>query len=202
MAGREKEFSGAKPPRRERIAVVGAGPAGLTYASLVADGNSVTVFERAARAGGAFRVVGKAPRFQEVAANPVSFERYIDDLVAACARKGVIFRFDTDVTRSPADLDAFDRIVIASGARYRFGLGGLAVILLDLGAARWPILRQLFANETVRDWFYHRARAATGASLRGLARPEQKVVVIGDAVQAGKSRPAIASAFAAALLGS
>ena len=34
-----------------------------------------------------------------------------------------------------------------------------------------------------------------------LARPGQKVVVIGDAAQAGKSRPAIASAFAAALLG-
>jgi hypothetical protein len=53
----------------------------------------------------------------------------------------------------------------------------------------------------VRDWFYHRARRATGERLRKLARPEQKVVVIGDAVEAGKSRPAIATAFQAALLG-
>jgi hypothetical protein len=158
------------------------------------------VFERAARAGGAFNDVGKAPLFQEVAANPFSFERYVNDLVATCTRKGVTFRFDTDVTRAPGDLAPFDRIVIASGARYRFGLGGLARVLLDLGAARWPGLRQLFANETIRDWFYHRARAATGAKLRKLARPEQKVMVIGDAAQAGKSRPAIASAFAAALL--
>jgi dimethylglycine catabolism A len=161
----------------------------------------VTVFERAARAGGAFNDVGKAPRFQEVAANPFSFERYVNDLVAACTRKGVTFRFDTDVTHSAADLAPFDRIVIATGARYRLGLGGIARIMLDRGAARWPGLRRLFANESVRDWFYHRARVATGASLRKLARPEQKVMVIGDAAQAGKSRPAIASAFAAALLG-
>ena len=45
-AGRESMFAGAKPPRGERIAVIGAGPAGLTYASLVADDNTVTVFEK------------------------------------------------------------------------------------------------------------------------------------------------------------
>ena len=46
-AGRETLFADAQPPRGERIAVIGAGPAGLTYASLVADGNKVTVFEKA-----------------------------------------------------------------------------------------------------------------------------------------------------------
>ena len=48
-AGREAMFADAKPPQGERIAVIGAGPAGLTYASLVADGNSVTVFDKAGR---------------------------------------------------------------------------------------------------------------------------------------------------------
>ncbi len=65
-AGRETEFVAGKPPSGERIAVIGAGPAGLTYASLVADGNTVTVFEREAVPGGAFRYAGKAPLFQEV----------------------------------------------------------------------------------------------------------------------------------------
>src|SRR5262247_2532929 len=100
-AGRESLFADARPPQGERIAVIGAGPAGLTYASLVADGNSVTVFERAAQAGGAFRYAGKAPLFQEVRANPFSFARYVDDMVALCTQRGVTFRYGTDVTASP-----------------------------------------------------------------------------------------------------
>jgi threonine dehydrogenase-like Zn-dependent dehydrogenase len=197
-AGRETLFADARVPQGERIAVIGAGPAGLTYASLVAEANSVTVFERADRAGGAFRYAGKAPLFQEVRADPASFERYVRDMVAACTRKGVSFRYGVDVTQAPDLLAPFDRIVIASGARYRGGLGPLATWLLDRGAAQWPGLRGIFSNGVVRDWFYYRGRKATGATLRALARPGQKVVVIGDAAQAGKSRPAIASAFEAA----
>jgi 2,4-dienoyl-CoA reductase-like NADH-dependent reductase (Old Yellow Enzyme family) len=200
-AGRETEFAAARPPQGERIAVVGAGPAGLTYASLVAAGNRVTVFERAARAGGAFRFAGKAPLFQEVRANPFSFARYVDDMVALCTQRGVTFRWAADVAGTPDLLAPFDRVVIASGARYRFGLGGLATALLDAGAARWPGLRRAFSNSAFRDWFYYRAREATGDALRSLARPGQKVVVIGDAARAGKSRDAIAGAFEAALLG-
>jgi 2,4-dienoyl-CoA reductase-like NADH-dependent reductase (Old Yellow Enzyme family) len=52
-AGRETVFAGSQTPHGERIAVIGAGPAGLTYASLVAQGNHVTVFEKDAQAGGA-----------------------------------------------------------------------------------------------------------------------------------------------------
>jgi threonine dehydrogenase-like Zn-dependent dehydrogenase len=200
-AGRESEFAAARPPQGERIAVIGAGPAGLTYASLVAAGNSVTVFERAARAGGAFRWAGKAPLFQEVRANPFSFTRYVDDMVALCTRRGVTFHYATDVAGTPDLLAPFDRVVIASGARYRFGLGGLATALLDAGAGHWPGLRQAFSNPAFRDWFYYRGRRPTGDALRPLARPGQKVVVIGDAAKAGKSRDAIASAFEAALLG-
>jgi orotate phosphoribosyltransferase len=51
-----------------------------------------------------------------------------------------------------------------------------------------------------RNWFYGRARKATGEGMRRLARPGQKVTVIGDAIVAGKSMAAILSAFEAALL--
>jgi dimethylglycine catabolism A len=198
-AGRERSFESARPPANERIAVIGAGPAGLTYASLVAGGNSVTVFERAARAGGSFRYAGKAPLFQDVVANQESFDLYVRNLEAACGGKGVAFRYGVDVARSPELLEPFDRIVIATGAAYRFGLGPIATTMLDLGAGRWPFLRKILSAPSVRDWFYHRARRPTGAALQGLARPGQQVVVIGDALAAGKSRPAIASAFEAAL---
>jgi dimethylglycine catabolism A len=200
-AGRETRFLGATPPRGERIAVIGAGPAGLTYASLVAGDNAVTMFERGTVAGGAFRIAGKAPLFQEVVAAEDSFERYIARMVAACTHKGVTFRYGIDAARAPGELADFDRIVIATGARYRFGLGPLPGLLLDRGVGHWPALRQLFSWPRFRDWFYHRARRSTGEDFRKLAKPGQKVTVIGDAARAGKSQPAIASAFEAALLG-
>ena len=199
-AGRETLFAGAAPPRGEHIAVIGAGPAGLTYASLVADSNSVTVFEKNSRSGGSFRYAGKAPLFQEVEANERSFERYVGDMTAACAMKGVMFRYNTDVTALPGLLAPFDRIVIASGARYRFGVGKLVEWLLDRDFARAPGVARLFKNQALRDWFYYRAREATAARFRYLAQPGQHVVVIGDAARAGKSKQAIGSAFEAALL--
>jgi hypothetical protein len=60
----------------------------------------------------------------------------------------------------------------------------------------------LFAKPEFRAWFYDRARAPTGDKYRRVARSGQKIEVIGDAARPGKSRPAIASAFEAALLGS
>ncbi len=98
-------------------------------------------------------------------------------------------------------LAPFDRIVVASGADYRFGLRPLAEWMLDRGLARAPGLERLFALPALRDWFYYRGRRATGGRLKAMARPGQKIVVIGDAARAGKSKQAIASAFEAALLG-
>jgi hypothetical protein len=198
-AGQERRFESAHPPVNERIAVIGAGPAGLTYASLVAERNAVTVFERDKRAGGSFRYAGKAPLFQDVVANQESFDCYARQLAAACEGKGVTFRYGVDVARSSELLAPFDRIVIATGAAYRFGLGPIATSLLDRGAGRWPLFRNLLSMPSVRDWFYHRGRKPTGAALQRLARAGQQVDVIGDALAAGKSRPAISSAFEAAL---
>ena len=199
-AGRETMFANPRPPQGERIAVIGAGPAGLTYASLVAEGNDVTVFEKDNQPGGSFRYAGKAPMFQEVEANPASFERYVADLHKACRAHGVIFRFATDVRRERALLAPFDRIVIASGARYRFGLGPIATAMLDRGVGSWPGFRQFLSWTRFRNWFYYKARTGTAEELRISGNQKQRVIAIGDAVRAGKSKEAISSAFEAALL--
>ena len=88
-AGRETRYADGRPPRGERIAVIGAGPAGLTYASLVARRQCrLRCSRRTRRRGGAFRYAGKAPLFQEVEANERSFERYIADLSPAVRCQG------------------------------------------------------------------------------------------------------------------
>jgi 2,4-dienoyl-CoA reductase-like NADH-dependent reductase (Old Yellow Enzyme family) len=197
-AGRERQFAETRPPRDEAIAVVGAGPAGLTYALAVAACNRVTVFERAGEAGGAFRIAGKAPLFQGVAARERALRAYVDSMVESCREAGVQFRFGVDPTAKPGTLARFDRVVYATGARYRFGLGPVVHAALATGAARLPGLRALLARPALRDWFYFRARAGRGAPPQG--RPGQAVHLVGDARRPGKSKEAIADAFETALL--
>jgi hypothetical protein len=72
--------------------------------------------------------------------------------------------------------------------------------LLDLGLGKSKLGRWLFASPRVRKWLYYRARCGTGSDLQWLAKPHQKVVVVGDAARAGKAREAIDAAFRAALL--
>jgi hypothetical protein len=114
--------------------------------------------------------------------------------------KGVEFRFNTDTSERPDVLAPFDRLVIATGAAYRFGIGPIATKLLDWGVSRWPGFAWLFSNSSFRDWFYYRGRCGTAERFRALARPGQAVIAIGDSGRAGKSKQAIADAFEAALL--
>jgi dimethylglycine catabolism A len=197
--GRELEFAEARAATGRRIVVLGAGPAGLSYASLVAEGNDVSVLERGHRAGGAFRLTGLAPRFNDVAAAEPTFAAYIDELERDCRRKGVRFRFGTEA--ASVDLCGADQVVVATGAHYRFGLGALVPRVLRTRAARGRVADKLFASSHLRDLLYYRLRAGRGAELAGrlTVDPATEVVVIGDAARAGKAREAITSAFEVAL---
>jgi 2,4-dienoyl-CoA reductase-like NADH-dependent reductase (Old Yellow Enzyme family) len=200
VAGYELDFTGSGPPEGEKICIVGAGPAGLSYASLVATSNSVTVVEREPVPGGAFRRTGKAPLFDEVEASEDSFEAYVTSLEEACRQEGVGFLYGLDVTDDPQLLTSYDRVVFATGARYRYGLGHLVSRLLDSGVGRSRLARRLFASPRLRQWLYYGARLGTGPEMRGLIQPGQRVEIIGDAARAGKARDAIDGAFRAALL--
>lgn len=199
-AGRERELPETSPIRGERICVVGAGPAGLTYAGLTAGGNSVTVLERAAEPGGALRLAGKAPYFQDVKAAPAPLPAYVRELDRAARLAGATIRYNADIGREPRLLEGYDRIVIATGARYPFSLGVLVRLVLAGPLAESAILRRLFRNKALRDWFYYRARRPSGPALAALARAAAKVEVIGDARAPGKTKDAVAAAFMAALL--
>ena len=197
-AAREVEYAGAAPlPKGERICVIGAGPAGLSYAALVADGNRVTVFERASRAGGALRYAGLAPQFQNVEADQPTLDTYIDELERACREKNVEFRFATPIANLAELTDGFDRVVIATGARYRLGLTWLITALLRLGWGKTALARRIFRSARVRDWFYYDAR--TSATPKPDKLDPARVVIIGDAARPGKTREAVESAFRAAL---
>jgi hypothetical protein len=155
------------------------------------------VFERARQAGGAFLLAGKAPMFQGVEAREQALLTYIESMVASCRAVGVEFRFDTDALAAPDALTRFDRVVHATGAAYRFGLGAVVRLALNSGAARLPGMRALMSRPGLRDWFYHRARIGRGQP--GPARPGQHVQMIGDARRPGKSKEAVADAYATAL---
>jgi glutamate synthase (NADPH/NADH) small chain len=107
------------PPTGKRVAVVGAGPAGLTVAGDLARlGHAVTVFEALHRAGGV--LVYGIPEFRLPKA-------VVAREVEALERLGVEFRYDFVVgkTRSLTSLlrDGFDALFVGTGAGFPKFLG-------------------------------------------------------------------------------
>ena len=94
-----------------RVAVVGAGPAGLATAVSAAErGLAVTLFERAAELGGQFRYAMAVPGKEDFAETLRYYRRRLEVL-------GVEVRLST--TATAADLTDFDEVVIATGVEPR-----------------------------------------------------------------------------------
>jgi 2,4-dienoyl-CoA reductase (NADPH2) len=94
-----------------RIAVVGAGPAGLTCAMVAAQrGHAVTLFDRAAELGGQLNLAKQVPGKEEFH----GLVRWFTDEVA---RLGIDTRLNTEAT--PEALVGFDEVVIATGVTPR-----------------------------------------------------------------------------------
>jgi 2,4-dienoyl-CoA reductase (NADPH2) len=106
---------------RKRIAVVGAGPAGLSCATVAAQrGHAVTLFDAAERIGGQFNLAKRIPGKEEFAETL----RYFDSQLRA---HGVDVRLGARVEAQALLDEGFDEVVLATGIEpRRVGFPGAA----------------------------------------------------------------------------
>jgi 2,4-dienoyl-CoA reductase (NADPH2) len=110
-AGHETELVLEPAAAPRRIAVVGAGPAGMACALAAAErGHAVTLFERAERIGGQLNLARRIPGKEE-------FDGLVEWFATMLALRNVTLRLSVE---ADADLLAgFDAVVVATGVRPR-----------------------------------------------------------------------------------
>jgi 2,4-dienoyl-CoA reductase (NADPH2) len=185
----------------ERIAVVGAGPAGLAFAvSAAARGHRITLFEQAAEIGGQLRLARLVP-------DKVEFDELLRYFAVQLADKGVELRTNTEVDAKI--LRAFDRVVLASGvtpripdlpgvslahvATYAQVLGGAVeagrrVVILGAGGIGFDVAEYLIGGSRrapVLDAFLDEYAIDTESSARGgllgparTSRPDREITMM------------------------
>ncbi|MCX5042844.1 NADPH-dependent 2,4-dienoyl-CoA reductase [Aldersonia sp. NBC_00410] len=112
-AGHETQLRLLPTRRTKRIAVVGAGPAGLAAATAAAErGHHVDLFEADQRIGGQFDLARRIPGKEEFAESIRYFTRRVDVT-------GVQLRLGTRVTAAELIEGDYDDVVLATGVRPR-----------------------------------------------------------------------------------
>jgi 2,4-dienoyl-CoA reductase (NADPH2) len=110
-ACRETELNYPPTEQRKRVAVVGAGPAGLAFSCVAAQrGHAVTLFEAADDIGGQFNMAKRIPGKEEFYETLKYYRRQLE-------LTGVEVRLNEKA--SADDLEAFDEVVLATGVTPR-----------------------------------------------------------------------------------
>ncbi|MFC9832545.1 FAD-dependent oxidoreductase [Rhodococcus sp. NPDC127530] len=111
-AGRETELTLSPTRTAKRVAVVGAGPAGLSAAlGLAQRGHSVTLFEADSEIGGQFGIARKIPGKEEFAETIRYYNRQLP-------LAGVDVRLDSRVTATDL-VGEYDEVIVATGVTPR-----------------------------------------------------------------------------------
>lgn len=111
-AGHETELNYLPTKNKKRIAVVGAGPAGLSAATIAAKrGHSVTLFEASSEIGGQFNMAKQVPGKEEFYETIRYFNKQI-------LLTGVELKLQTKVTANDL-IGKFDEVVLATGIQPR-----------------------------------------------------------------------------------
>ena len=112
-ACRETELNFLPAPTLKRVAVIGAGPAGLACATTLAErGHEVSLFDAAARIGGQFNMAVRIPGKEEFAETL----RYFSSRIR---QTGVDLRLNTEVSARELLEEDFEVFVVASGVTPR-----------------------------------------------------------------------------------
>ena len=112
-ACRETLINYAPVTTPKRIAVVGAGPAGLAYATVAGErGHRVTLFDAAPEIGGQFNLAKRIPGKEEFTETLRYYARMLEV-------HGVDVRLNTKASAASLKDEAFDEVVIATGVSPR-----------------------------------------------------------------------------------
>jgi 2,4-dienoyl-CoA reductase (NADPH2) len=175
-------------PRRLRVAVVGAGPAGLAAAVSAAEREcEVTLFEADASIGGQFRLAMAIPGKEEFAETLRYYARRLEVL-------GVDVQLSTRATA--ADLAAYDEVVVATGVVPRMpdlpgiehpsvvsyadllsgrATAGARVAVIGAGGIGVDVAHYLSHEpETLDDWMAHWGVGDPAHDRGGLVPPQPR----------------------------
>ncbi|KMQ75462.1 NADPH-dependent 2,4-dienoyl-CoA reductase [Marinobacter subterrani] len=109
----ETELTYVKAAAPKSIAVVGAGPAGMTFASVAAErGHKVTLFDAGSEIGGQFNVAKLIPGKEE-------FYETLRYFRVMLEKHQVDVRLNTRVTAEELKAGGFDEVILATGVKPR-----------------------------------------------------------------------------------
>ncbi len=194
-AGRETELSPTQAQNPQSIAVIGAGPAGLTAAITLAErGHKVTLFEAQSEIGGQLKLAAQIPGKED-------FKRLLAYYETMLQHYQIPIRYEK---ASPSALAEFATIVIATGVRPRIpevegienavpydvlineGTNAKSVAIIGSGPIGFDVASLLVekGEETVESWRENWGVTTADQSRGGLAK----------ARAASAPRPALTSA--------